>query len=323
VTTSGFTANWLSSTWAAGYRVDVATNSSFSPYLAGYQNLDVSNVLQLSLTGLPPATPYYYRVRAYNSNGVSPNSVTIGLATVSAGCAPAFVLNPSFEGPSAAGLSTNWIAYQRAPNPTSVWSIQTALPPPGTGLQYQQIANTSGTGGGGVRQDIVGCAIGATYVISGWMRGNSLLATCRVKCSPTASANFGTAIDLNPPQFASTNNWVPFSGTVVATSTNMTLWLDGQTGGTGQNKAQCFDGITITCLGPVTPLVFQSATLAAPDRIALRLSGPAGAAVSIQSSTDLFNWQTWTNLLNGSGSVQLTDAPPAGVLQRFYRATAP
>ena len=53
-------------------------------------------------------------------------------------------------------------------------------------MQYQQIANTSSTGGGGVRQDVTGCAIGATYQISGWMRGNSVLySTCTVKVSPT------------------------------------------------------------------------------------------------------------------------------------------
>ena len=28
----------------------------------------------------------------------------------------------------------------------------------------------------------------------------------------------------------------------------MTLWLDGQTGGTGLNKAECFDAVTVTCL---------------------------------------------------------------------------
>ena len=324
VTTSGFTANWQNSSWAAGYRLDVSSNSSFSTYLSGYQNLDVSNVLQRTLSGLAPAKPFYYRVRAYNSNGISANSITISLATVAAGCSPAFVYNANFEGPTnAPGISTNWIGYQRPPLPSTVWSIQTAGPPPGGNLQYQQIANTSSAGGGGVRQDILGCAIGATYVISGWMRGNSALATCRVKVSPTASTDWNTAIDLNPPQFVSTNNWVPFSGTVVATSTNMTLWLDGTTGGSGQNKAECFDVITITCLGPVTPLYFLSEIALPQNQVSLVLTGAAGAAVTIQRSSDLSTWQSWTSLLNGSGTVQLTDTVAPGVLRRFYRATAP
>jgi hypothetical protein len=116
---------------------------------------------------------------------------------------------------------------------------------------------------------------------------------------------------------------VPFSGTVVATSTNMTLWLDGTTGGSGQNKAECFDVITITCLGPVTPLYFLSEIALPQNQVSLVLTGAAGAAVTIQRSSDLSTWQSWTSLLNGSGTVQLTDTVAPGVLRRFYRATAP
>ena len=43
----------------------------------------------------------------------------------------------------------------------------------------------------------------------------------------------------------------------VLTATNMTLWLDGQTGGTAQNKAECFDSVTVTCLGPTAPPVLE------------------------------------------------------------------
>ena len=101
-----------------------------------------------------------------------------------------------------------------------------------------------------MRQDITGCVLGATYQIAGWMRGNSeLYSTCTVKVSPTASTNWATAIDLNPPQTYTGNAWQRFSGTVVATGTSMTLWLDGQTGSTGLNKAECFDSVTVTCVG--------------------------------------------------------------------------
>ncbi len=137
--------------------------------------------------------------------------------------------------------------------------IQTVNPPSGGGLQYQQIANTTSTGGGGVRQNITGCVIGATYTISGWMRGNSgLYSTCRVKVSPTASTDWATAIDLNPPQAYTGDTWTRFSGTVVATGTSMTLWLDGQTSGTAENKAECFDSITVSCeLTSVPPSITQ------------------------------------------------------------------
>ena len=49
-----------------------------------------------------------------------------------------------------------------------------------------------------MRQDVTGCVIGATYQISGWMRGNSTFASCTVKVSPTASTSWATAINLSP-----------------------------------------------------------------------------------------------------------------------------
>lgn len=81
VTGSSFTANWSSSSGATGYRLDVSTSSTFSSYLSGYQDLDVGNVLNRSVTGLSAGTTYYYRLRAYNSGGTSSNSGTIGVTT--------------------------------------------------------------------------------------------------------------------------------------------------------------------------------------------------------------------------------------------------
>jgi len=140
-------------------------------------------------------------------------------------------------------------------------------------LHYQQIANSSSSGGGGVRQDVTGCIIGATYRVSGWMRGNSMAnSTCTVKVSPTASTNWATAIDLTPPQSYTGNTWVPFSGTVKATGTSMTLWLDGRTGGTGQFKAECFDSVTVTCESVPKPLGFASVALLPEQEMQLILS---------------------------------------------------
>ena len=65
-------------------------------------------------------------------------------------------------------------------------------------------------------------------------------------------------MDLNPPQAFTGNYWTNFSGTVVATGTSMTLWLDGQTGSTGLNKAECFDSVTVTCVTPMAPPVLKA-----------------------------------------------------------------
>ena len=81
MTTSSFIANWRSVSGATGYRLDVSTNKSFSSYVPGYQNLDVGNTTSYNVTGLSPNTTYYYRLRAYNGNGTSPNSNVIRVKT--------------------------------------------------------------------------------------------------------------------------------------------------------------------------------------------------------------------------------------------------
>ena len=236
-----------------------------------------------------------YRCVVTNSYG-SATSNEAALTVVS--CTPGILLNGSFEGGNTNGVADNWTGYQRAPNPTTVWSIQTASPPTGGGLQYQQIANTSASGGGGVRQDVTGCTIGYTYTISGWMRTNSISwATCAVKCSPTASTSWSTAIDLNPPQTTMSNSWVSFSGTVTATGTSMTIWLDGHTSGTGLNKAACFDAVTVTgCTAPAPPTITQQPS-------ARNVCAGGTAAFSITATGDgtlTYRWQkNQANLSNG------------------------
>jgi hypothetical protein len=81
VASTGFTANWSSASGATGYRLDVSTSSTFGSFVSGYQDLDVGNVLNRSVSGLNGSTTCYYRVRAYNAGGTSGNSGTITTTT--------------------------------------------------------------------------------------------------------------------------------------------------------------------------------------------------------------------------------------------------
>lgn len=82
ITKTGFAANWTAVTGATGYFLDVATNSTFTNFVNGYNNKDVGNVTTYAVSGLTPNTPHYYRVRAYNSAGVSASSNTINVTLV-------------------------------------------------------------------------------------------------------------------------------------------------------------------------------------------------------------------------------------------------
>ncbi len=95
IASNSFTTNWSSVSGATGYRLDVSPNSSFSTYVAGYQNLNVGNTTSRSVSGLNASTTYYYRVRAYNGNGTSGNSNVVNVTTLSATGPPVVITNPA------------------------------------------------------------------------------------------------------------------------------------------------------------------------------------------------------------------------------------
>jgi len=66
-----FTANWTPALNATAYYLDVATNSQFSNYVTGYQNLNVSNTTSRIITNLASNNTYYYRLRSYFAVGYS------------------------------------------------------------------------------------------------------------------------------------------------------------------------------------------------------------------------------------------------------------
>ena len=95
VASNSFKANWKSVSGATGYRLDVATNNSFTNYVPGYQNLNVGNALSRSVPGLTASTNYYYRVRAYNGNGTSGNSNVVHVTTLSPTGPAVAITNPA------------------------------------------------------------------------------------------------------------------------------------------------------------------------------------------------------------------------------------
>jgi hypothetical protein len=77
-----FAANWLASPTAYGYKLDVATDSGFTQLAPGYSGKDVPTGTSYLITNLPGHATYYYRVRAYNTGGISNNSNVISLTNV-------------------------------------------------------------------------------------------------------------------------------------------------------------------------------------------------------------------------------------------------
>jgi hypothetical protein len=81
ITQTQFRARWRPAAGATGYRLDVATDSLFADLLPSYADISVVDTTQV-VSGLTPATHYYYRVRGTNESGASQNSDTIKVTTL-------------------------------------------------------------------------------------------------------------------------------------------------------------------------------------------------------------------------------------------------
>ncbi len=71
-----FVANWSPSVNAQSYVLDVSSDSDFTSYVTGYQNLNVGNSTSRYVTVPASDTTYYYRLRAYFNYGFSMYSNT-------------------------------------------------------------------------------------------------------------------------------------------------------------------------------------------------------------------------------------------------------
>ncbi|WP_299246876.1 endo-1,4-beta-xylanase [uncultured Aquimarina sp.] len=80
ISLTSFNANWNNVFRASEYVLDVSTDSGFSSFVDGFENLSI-NQLSQSVTGLISNTTYYYRVRAVVSGVISGNSNTISVET--------------------------------------------------------------------------------------------------------------------------------------------------------------------------------------------------------------------------------------------------
>jgi hypothetical protein len=106
VTQTGFTANWMPSTGAVTYRLDVASDIGFSTFVAGYKDLDVGVDTSYGVTGLTPSTDYFFQVRGVNGAGPGQSSSPAQVTTLAN--VPAAPTATSPTGITNSGFTANW-----------------------------------------------------------------------------------------------------------------------------------------------------------------------------------------------------------------------
>jgi len=104
ITSISFNANWNASAGANGYKLDVSTDPNFGSFITGYQNLDVGNVNTLNVnSGLSGGLTYYYRLRAYDIDGITGYSNVI-IVTL----APPSPVETAATNKAEVSFSANW-----------------------------------------------------------------------------------------------------------------------------------------------------------------------------------------------------------------------
>jgi hypothetical protein len=82
ITASGFTVNLQPTLGAEGFLLDISENQNFSTFVNGFDNLDILTNLSFVVNGLESGKTYYYRLRAYNVSGNSPNTAAQMIVTL-------------------------------------------------------------------------------------------------------------------------------------------------------------------------------------------------------------------------------------------------
>ncbi|MES2141166.1 MAG: fibronectin type III domain-containing protein [Bacteroidota bacterium] len=112
ITCTFLNANWQAVAGVIAYEIDVSTDPAFGSFIAGFNALNVGNVLTKNVTGLTINTTYYYRVRGLNACVMSLNSNTITASTFP----PAAPVANGATNLTCAGMNANWAAASGAIN---------------------------------------------------------------------------------------------------------------------------------------------------------------------------------------------------------------
>jgi hypothetical protein len=301
------------------------------PYTLSYSAPEAATAHSLRLTGLQPHTLYHFRVTSAHPDSRAAVSRDMVFCTKPA--AANLLVNPGFEEGTGSGPArpvTGWVPTGsvdiKAANNGWFWGLE---PHSGSWLLQGAVNGTSSDGA--IQQQVRGVVPGQEYTFSAWvmtaMRENNTwkydvwnernrLIVMRLGLDPTGDTNPSSPAVRWTPRFYSHRHYTLLAKSVVAQSTNLTVFVSMKGTG-GQWHLYALDDCALTrediplrlTGAGCTNDVFQTTVLSRANRTNV-----------IEVSTNLTDWRTVTNLLNATGTVTFAEPVTTNAGPRFFRA---
>jgi hypothetical protein len=344
ITTDPFVveSNRIATALKVQWTTDVASDSSVEfagvnpPYTDRVSDSALTTSHALWLTNLQSHTMYHFRVSSAATNYKTAVSRDIVLCTRPLGSN--LLVNAGFEDGTGASprTLTNWgkggsVDIRQA---NGTWFF--SMPPRTGGWLLQGAVNGSSADGHAFQR--VAVSNGLEYTFSAWVttwprENNTLkydvwnnqgrLIYMRLGLDPTGGTNANAATVQWTPRMYShrrsttdySKNWTQFAKSVVARSTNLTVFIHMKGDGV---EWHLFGVDDCALTHEETPVQFQNSAVLSNGVFRASVTGRIGWTNVIERSVTLTNWLPHTNIMNSNGVVTFLDRATNAV--RFYRA---
>jgi O-glycosyl hydrolase len=317
VASNRFAANWSSATGATGYRLDVSTNAAFDTSVSGYNDLDTGYLTTWSVAGLETGVTYYYRVRAYNSNGASGSSDAIAVTLINVDPCVA-ISNSGFESgfslvAEGGAIANNWTRWEAEPG-AAVGYDETAITHGGGHSQRIRVWGTNATAGG-VYQRIPVTA-GSPATVSIWTYASDTATACSLGVDPAGGTNANSGVTWSAG--STSPAWAQATWTGLPAASYITIYCKVASSDASERNGYFDDATPAPAIGWLQLDVQLNGD-------ALILTWPECPNARLQQASILsppLNWMTVTNQINvvgGQKTVALTHRESTGL----YRLIEP